>query len=93
MVGLGQMLGFKPHARGRISEAIALERALAHLRANGAMLTDKAMIGSVGVLVWDAAGRAVWRFCWHGPVPGSPDLVVEVDAGSGAVLRAGVPPR
>lgn len=86
---MAQLLGLTPRARNRIGEAAARDAALTHLRVDD----TEALTEGPGALAWDASGRVVWRFCWSGPVPGMPDLVVDVDAASGAVVRAGVPPR
>lgn len=89
MVGLAQLLGLKPKLQGRIGEAAARDAASAHLQVDG----TEVLAEGTGVLMWDASGRAVWRFHWSGPMPGAPELVVDVDAASGAVARSGVPPR
>lgn len=89
MVELAQLLGLKPKARGRISEAAARNAALAHLHADG----TETLAEVTGVLAWDASGRAVWRFSWNGPLPGAPDLVVDVDAVGGTVVQTRLPPR
>jgi hypothetical protein len=89
MARMAQLLGLEPRAGKRVGEAAARDAALAHLRADG----TEALAEVSGALMWDASGRAVWRFRWSGPLPGAPDLVVDVDAASGAVVWAGVPPR
>lgn len=89
MVKLAQLLGLQPRVRNRIGEATARAAAIAHLRMDG----TEAPAEVPGRLTWDASGKAVWRFHWHGPFPGAPDLVVDVDAASGAVVRARVPLR
>ncbi len=88
-MGLARLLGLRPAPEGRIGEAVAQAAARAHLHTDGTASLPEAP----GMLTWDAAGRAVWRFQWAGPIPGAPGLVVDVDAASGAVMRAGPPPR
>lgn len=83
MAGLAQLLGLKPKTHGRIGDAAARELALAHVRTDGSEMLAE----GTGVLVWDASGRAVWRFRWHSPVPGVPELMIDVDAARGAVVR------
>lgn len=86
---MAQLLGLKPRVENRISEAAARAVAMAHIRMDGV----EGLPEVSGDLTWDASRRAVWRFRWFGPLPGAPDLVVDVNAASGTIVRSDVPLR
>ena len=89
MVKIAQILGLMPRDKENVTELVARKTATAHAQVDGTGILPDVR----GKLIWDASGQAVWRFRWPGPIMGAPDLVVDVDAASGTVKRAGMPPR